>query len=103
MAYSCWAALRATYRTLSKSLPSGRCGPCFSMMPNGSRHVPCARAMPSLNSAADSSSQWTESLGCGGDCAHSIDALSTLMDSNSDLYKDPPETVEAVGEYDERP
>src|SRR2546422_10753528 len=43
MAYSCWAALSATYRTLSRSLPKGRCAPCFSMMPNGSRQVPCAR------------------------------------------------------------
>src|SRR6059036_309180 len=96
MAYSCWAALSATYRTLSRSLPKGRCGPCFSMMPNGKRHVPCARAMPSRNSAADSSSQCTESLGCAGDCAHAIDTIgapSTLMDSSNDLYKGPPAKV----------
>src|SRR3989454_153657 len=82
MAYSCWAALSATYRTLSRSLPRGRCGPCFSMMPNGSRQVPCARAMPSLKSAAVSSSQCTESLFC--------EALSTWMASSNDVYTCPP-------------
>src|SRR6266581_659914 len=82
MAYSCSAALSATYRTLSRSLPKGRCGPCFSMMPNGSRQVPCARAMPSLKSAAVSSSQWTESFAC--------EALSTWMASSMDVYTNPP-------------
>src|SRR5712691_8344633 len=82
MAYSCWAALSATYRTLSRSLPSGRCGPCFSMMPNGSRHVPCARAMPSRKSAAVSSSQRTESMFC--------EALSTWMARSNDVYTSPP-------------
>src|SRR5256885_9695691 len=72
------------------------------MMPNGSRHVPWARAMPSLNSAADSSSQCTESLGAAGDCAHNIEALSTLRDSSNDLDTYPPGNVEAIGEYDER-
>src|SRR5713226_3103529 len=100
MAYSCWAALSATYRTLSRSFPNGRCGPCFSRMPNGSRHVPCARAMASRNSAAASSSQCTESLLCAdgcegagedaGDCPHTIEAQSALMESSSDLYKGPP-------------
>src|SRR3989454_2454542 len=88
MAYSCWAALSATYRTLSRSLPKGRCGPCFSMMPNGSRQVPCARPMASRNSAAVSSSQWTETLLCGeGDCAHTSEAQSALMESTSVLGK----------------
>src|SRR5881396_2498338 len=88
MAYSCCAAFSATYRTLSRSLPKGRCGPCFSMMPNGSRHVPCARAMASRKSAAVSSSQCTESLLCAeSDCAHTIEAQSALMESSSDLYK----------------
>src|SRR5438094_9988882 len=88
MAYSCWAALSATYRTLSRSLPKGRCAPCFSMMPNGSRQVPCARPMASRNSAAVSSSQWTETLLCGeGDCAHTSEAQSALMESTSVLGK----------------
>src|SRR2546426_8604360 len=88
MAYSCWAALSATYRTLSRSLPKGRCAPCFSMMPNGSRQVPCARLMASRNSAAVSSSQWTETLLCGeGDCAHTSEAQSALMESTSVLGK----------------
>src|SRR5438093_1307058 len=90
MAYSCWAALSAAYRTLSRSFPNGRCGPCFSRMPNGSRHVPCARAMASRNSAADSSSQWTESLLCGeGDCAHTVEAQRALMERSRDLRKGP--------------
>src|SRR2546427_2941232 len=97
MAYSCWAALSATYRTLSRSLPKGRCSPCFSSIPNGSRHVPCARAMASLKSAAVSSSQCTESLLCAGggdgagedvgDCAHTIEAHSAVMESSTGLYK----------------
>src|SRR5216684_1722612 len=37
IAYSCWTA----WRTLMRSLPSGRCGPCFSMIPKGSMHVSC--------------------------------------------------------------
>src|SRR3989441_3113845 len=82
MAYSCWAALSATYRTLSRSLPRGRCGPCFSMMPNGSRQVPWARAIPSLKSAAVSSSQCTESLFC--------EALTTWMASSNEVYTCPP-------------
>src|SRR6266702_271306 len=95
MAYSCWAALSATYRTLSRSLPKGRCSPCFSRMPNGSTHVPCARVMASRNSAAVSSSQCTESLSCvddgdgagaaAGACAHTMEAQSALMESNSVL------------------
>src|SRR3989441_12074088 len=57
------------------------------MMPNGSRHVPCARAMPSRKSAAVSSSQWTESLVC--------EALSTWMARSNDVYTSPPrEAVE---------
>src|SRR5204862_5372591 len=89
--YSCWAALSATYRTLSRSFPNGRCGPCFSSIPNGSRQVPCARAMASLKSAAVSSSQCTEGLLCAaGDCAQRIEAQSALMASSSDLYKCPP-------------
>src|SRR5690349_16078850 len=48
----------------SKSLPSGRCAPCFSRMPNGNRHVPCASCIPARKSSAVSSSQWTESLVC---------------------------------------
>src|SRR5213594_1302437 len=97
MAYSCWAALSATYRTLSRSLPKGRCGPCFSMMPNGSRQVPCARAMPPVKSAAVISSQCTDSLLCAdscegagedvGDCAHMTEAQSALMESTSVLGK----------------
>src|SRR5437867_276271 len=97
MAYSCWAALSAAYRTLSRSLPKGRCGPCFSRMPNGSRHVPCARVMASRNSAAVSSSQCTESLLCAdgcdgagedaGDCAHKMEAQRALMESSSVLCK----------------
>src|SRR3989442_8030767 len=103
MAYSCWAALSATYRTLSRSFPNGRCSPCFSKIPNGSRHVPCARAMASRKSAAVSSSQCTESLLCAdggdaagedaGDCAHTIAVQSVLMESSSDLYKGPPAMV----------
>src|SRR2546421_11833413 len=84
MAYSCWAALSATYRTLSRSLPKGRCAPCFSMMPNGSRQVPCARLMASRNSAAVSSSQWTETLLCGeGDCAHTSEAQSARSEEHT--------------------
>src|SRR3989442_593471 len=60
------------------------------MMPNGSRQVPCARAMPSRKSAAVSSSQCTESLFCAGDCAHRAAALSTLMESSSGRYTCPP-------------
>src|SRR2546426_945547 len=97
MAYSCCAAFSATYRTLSRSLPKGRCGPCFSMMPNGSRHAPCARAMASRKSAAVSSSQCTDSLLCAGagegDCAHTIEAQSVVMESSSDLYTCPPAMV----------
>src|SRR6267378_5714226 len=106
MAYSCWAALSATYRTLSRSFPNGRCSPCFSRMPNGSRHVPCPRAMASRKSAAVSSSQCTEGLLCAdggdggdgagedaGDCAHTIEAQSAWMESSSDLYKCPPAMV----------
>src|SRR2546425_9446939 len=69
-------------------------------MPNGSRHVPCARAMASRKSAAVSSSQCTEGLLCAegcnaagedaGDCAHTIEAQSAWMESSSDLYKCPP-------------
>src|SRR5437667_11048 len=83
MAYSCWAALRATYRTLSRSLPKGRCSPCFSSIPNGSRHVPCARAMASRNSAAVSSSQCTDGLLCadGGDGAAEVAGAQQLEDA----------------------
>src|SRR5947199_10317773 len=61
-------------------------------MPNGSRHVPCARAMASRKSAAASSSQCTESLLCaeGGDCVHALEAQSALMEGGSDVYKCPP-------------
>src|SRR6266511_1612647 len=59
MTYSCWAALSATYRTLSRSLPSGRCGPCFSMIPNGRRQVLWSRAMPSLRSAPEKQAETT--------------------------------------------
>src|SRR2546428_985032 len=64
-------------------------------MPNGSRHVPCARVMASRNSAAVSSSQCTEGLSCvddgdgagaaAGACAHTMEAQSALMESNSVL------------------
>src|SRR5579859_4005408 len=60
-------------------------------MPKGNRHVPCARAMPSLKSAAVNSSQCTESLVCGaGCCAPSDEAQKTLMESRSDLRTFPP-------------
>src|SRR6266496_2719575 len=86
MAYSCWAALSATYRTLSRSFPNGRCRPCFSRMPKGSRHVPCARVMASRKSAAVSSSQCTESLlGADGDCADMVDAKSAVIESSDDV------------------
>src|SRR5712691_3529124 len=97
MAYSCWAAVSATYRTLSRSFPNGRCGPCFSRIPNGSRDVPCARAIASRKSADVSSSQLTESMFCGdwggeeaGDCAHMIETKSALTETKSDLYTCPP-------------
>src|SRR2546425_8046634 len=57
------------------------------MMPIGSRHVVCARVMASRNSAADSSSQCTDSLLCtADDCAEPVEAQSMLMLSNKDLY-----------------
>src|SRR2546427_7071315 len=57
------------------------------MMPIGSRHVVCARVMASRNSAADSSSQCTDSLLCtAGDCAEPVAAQRMLMPSNKDLY-----------------
>src|SRR5437763_7613210 len=60
-------------------------------MPNGSRQVPCARAMASLKSAAVSSSQCTEGLLCAaGDCAQRIEEQSAFIESSSDLYKCPP-------------
>src|SRR5437667_11742567 len=64
-------------------------------MPNGSRHVPCARPMASRKSAAVSSSQCTDSLFCvdgcdgagaaAGACAHTMEAQSALMESSSVL------------------
>src|SRR5437867_5601407 len=60
-------------------------------MPNGRRQVPCAREMPSRNSAADSSSQCTDNLFCGGGgdgaCAHTMDAQKALMESSRVLCK----------------
>src|SRR3989454_6390807 len=97
MAYSCWAAVSATYRTLSRSLPKGKCGPCFSRMPNGSRHVPCARPMASRNSPALNSSQCTDNLFWAGDCAHAIEAPRALMETSSVLYTCPPFARESLG------
>src|SRR6266516_2121855 len=94
MAYSCWAALSAEYRTFSRSLPNGRCGPCFSRMPNGSRQGPCERAIATLISAAVSSVQRTDGLICGeGDCARMVEAQSTQMDSSNDWRTCPPQLV----------
>src|SRR5690348_17125352 len=42
----------------------GSCGPCFSMMPKGSRQVPCACAMAWSKSFAVNSSQRTGSFDC---------------------------------------
>src|SRR6266699_3135259 len=55
------------------------------MMPNGSRHVPCARPMASRKSAAVSSSQCTESLLCGGDCDHRTEAQNRFKATRNDL------------------
>src|SRR2546427_13241424 len=60
-------------------------------MPNGRRHVPCARAIASLKSAAVSSSQWTDGLFCGeGDCAQTSEAHRALMENSHDLCTCPP-------------
>src|SRR5260370_21804509 len=67
-------------------------------MPNGSRHVPCARPMASRKSAAVSSSQCTERLLCVdgcvgvgagvGACAHKMEAENALMENSSVLCTD---------------
>src|SRR5208283_2338471 len=40
------------------------CGPCFSMIPNGSRQVPCAFAIASRKSPAVSSSHFADKFVC---------------------------------------
>src|SRR5437867_526328 len=60
------------------------------MMPNGSRHVTCARTIASRKSAAVNSSQCTESLLCGGDCDHRIEAQNRFKATRNDLDTGPP-------------
>src|ERR1041384_318406 len=60
------------------------------MIPNGSRHVPCARLMASRKSAADSSSQCTESLVGAGDCATTTAADKRFKATRIDLDTRPP-------------
>src|SRR5260370_381133 len=67
-------------------------------MPNGSRHVPCARPVASRKSAAVSSSQCPERLLCvdgcvgvgaaAGACAHTMEAQNALMENSSVLCTD---------------
>ena len=64
-AYSASAAFSAAYLTFNKSVPSGRCGPCFSIIPMGRMHVPLACSIACRKSSDVSSSQCTESLACG--------------------------------------
>src|SRR5713101_826453 len=66
-------------------------------MPNGSRHVPCARPMASRNSLALSSSQCTDNLFWAGDCAHANEAPRALMETSSVLYTCPPFARESLG------
>src|SRR5439155_5161462 len=59
-----WAACKEAWRTFRRSVPRGKCGPCFSRMPNGSKQVPLDSWMASRKSAAVNSSHFTESLDC---------------------------------------
>src|SRR5437667_8073309 len=54
-----------------RSVPKGRCGPCFSRIPKGSTQVPCDFSRALTKSPAVSSSHLT-----GSDCAQASAAES---------------------------